>query len=659
MASMLSKHFQAKITSAIPKPHASVQSSMRTASCVHAQLNLTTDRSVTSRPLGLGLCHVRPGIAQHSRKLLRALHQHDGGSSQSAPASFSPTLHTSWGPRHHSFHHQSHRPLDKAEPSAQAGTYPTETVHPECYDTDNDSSSSNGKARMSASEREQQKRELHSLNVAIGANIVIMVAKVWVHLISGSSSMLAEAMHSVADILNQILLRVGVLKAMKAPSPQHQYGYMRDRFVWSLISAVGIFFLGAGASVIHGLHTLTETRVLEGAGWSYAVLGVSALLEGYSLWVASKYVVAGAAARRMPVLQYIKAGVDPTTVAVMMEDGGAVAGLLIAGVCTALAHATGNAMWDAAGSIAVGGLLGLIAVFLVQKNRDLLLGRSMNARETKEVLDHLAADPVVLAVSDTKSEEVGPRVYRFKAEVAWNSDALVDKYLKRCGREALAQRLKEAIVEEERAAAAAAASQSSNGAAPVTSTSGQQLPLDCVLKAYTRSIISSVGAEVDRIEAEIQAINPGIRWVDLETDRGRVPIHIVAPIPPAPTSSTSPPASGSAAPSSSSGASAASVSASAAAVSGGAHQSDPVLQGMAAAQALSQQQQHAAEVSQQQDECMMEGVLYDDATATRLQEASHGRHGAEGDPCDLCELPPVTPVTSSTTSAAAGQQSSR
>ncbi len=81
--------------------------------------------------------------------------------------------------------------------------------------------------------------------------------------------MLAEALHSLADVLNQVLLRVGVLKALKAPTARHPYGHMRDRFVWSLISAVGIFFLGAGASVLHGLHTLFETRVIEGEMWSY------------------------------------------------------------------------------------------------------------------------------------------------------------------------------------------------------------------------------------------------------------------------------------------------------------------------------------------------------------------------------------------------------
>jgi len=360
--------------------------------------------------------------------------------------------------------------------------------------------SKKGNRRMwvAKEEGEQMHRELHSLNVAIGVNVIICLAKVWVHLISGSSAMLAEALHSVADILNQVLLRVGVLKAKRAPTPQHPYGYMRDRFVWSLISAVGIFFLGAGASVIHGLHTLMEVRVLEGELWSYAVLGLSAVLEGYSLLVAARYVMAGAAAHRMSMLQYIKSGLDPTTVAVMLEDGGAVAGLVIAGVCTALTHHTGNAMWDAAGSIAVGGLLGMIAMFLVQKNRDLLLGRSMGHADSNAILLHLQKDPVVAFVTDTKTEEIGPGIFRFKAEVAWNGDKLVERYLERCGRSRVEAALRHAL-------------------SPMSHPS----LLDGVMKSYGRDIINAVGAEVDRIEAEIQAINPGCRYVDLETDRGR------------------------------------------------------------------------------------------------------------------------------------------
>ncbi|GLC42515.1 hypothetical protein PLESTB_001106300 [Pleodorina starrii] len=344
---------------------------------------------------------------------------------------------------------------------------------------------------------QRHKDELHTLNVAIIANLLIFAAKLWAHWMSGSSSMLAEAMHSVADVLNQMLLRIGLMKAQKGPTEMHPYGYARDRFIWSLISAVGIFFLGAGASFIHGLHTLMEHRELEHMALSYAVLALSGLLEGYSLWVASRVVVAGATARRMGLLAYIRSGMDPTTVAVMMEDGGAVMGLIIAGACTALAHATGNAMWDAAGSILVGCLLGAIATFLVQKNRQLLIGRSMSPADVAAVQSLLRSDPVVAYVTDTKTEEIGPAMYRFKAEVAWDGDMVVQRYLDRCGRDPLIGRLQ------------AAAEQ------------GDRQALERLMRSYGRDLVSAVGAEVDRIESEIQKMNPGILYVDLETDRGR------------------------------------------------------------------------------------------------------------------------------------------
>ncbi|MEW5309353.1 MAG: hypothetical protein WDW38_001247 [Sanguina aurantia] len=336
------------------------------------------------------------------------------------------------------------------------------------------SASSSG---ASAEEAEQYRRELHSLNVAIGANILIFLAEIWVHNLTGSSAILAEAMHSVADILNQVLLRIGVQQAQRVATPLHPYGFLRDRFVWSLISAVGIFFLGAGASILHGLHTLASpTWQPENVEWSYAACG----------WPLS-YIYVGAKAKKMGMLEYIKKGADPTTVAVMLEDGGAVLGLAIAGACTGLAHATNNGMWDAAGSLLVGLLLGTIAVFLVQRNRQLLIGRSMGAKEVEEVLGMLKRDPVVSYVLDTKTEEIGPQVYRFKAEVAWDGDKVVERYLARCSRTRLAKQLSDACADPDPAA------------------------LDAVLKAYGRDIISAVGAEVDRIESDIQRLQPGIR----------------------------------------------------------------------------------------------------------------------------------------------------
>lgn len=232
---------------------------------------------------------------------------------------------------------------------------------------------------------------------------------------SGSSALLAEAIHSIADIGNQVLavlyticitpctkvlLRTGIMQSRKDPTPEHPYGYTRDKFIGSLISAVGIFCLGAGVTIAHGVSVLFVKHEIENIGLTLGgmcrvhnfcvkdvvcrpvreyihprtVLGIPVLLEGISLQVAVKTVAEGAAARGMPFWEYVRRGMDPTSIAVMLEDGGAVAGLLIAGTCTSMVYLTGNTVYDAIGSICVGTLLGAIAIFLVQRNRSLLLG---------------------------------------------------------------------------------------------------------------------------------------------------------------------------------------------------------------------------------------------------------------------------------------------
>ncbi len=117
--------------------------------------------------------------------------------------------------------------------------------------------------------------------------------------------------------------------------------YRRELFVWSLISGVGIFCLGAGVSVVHGLHGLVDPTPVEQVWASLSVIGVSIIIESYSLAVAYRALASGAAARGMPVRQYISAGLDPTSLAVVAEDGGAVIGLALAGGCLLAAGSTG------------------------------------------------------------------------------------------------------------------------------------------------------------------------------------------------------------------------------------------------------------------------------------------------------------------------------
>lgn len=143
------------------------------------------------------------------------------------------------------------------------------------------------------------------------------------------------------------------------------------------------------------------------------MLGVSGVLESHSLYVAVTTIRKRAAGQGMGLVEYIKTGADPAAVAVMMEDGAAVAGLAIAATCLGLCQATGAVYWDAIGSIAVSALLGVVAVVLIQRNRKWLIGKSMPRDLEDQVLQYLKADSVIKQVCNTKSEELGVRQYRW------------------------------------------------------------------------------------------------------------------------------------------------------------------------------------------------------------------------------------------------------
>jgi len=229
--------------------------------------------------------------------------------------------------------------------------------------------------------------------------------------------MLAELVHSVTDFANQALLAYGLSSSRRAPDALHPYGYSKERFVWSLISAVGIFCLGSGATIVHGVQNLWSSQPPENIHWAALVIGGSFLIEGASLLVAIKAVRKGAEAEGMSIWDYIWRGHDPTSVAVMTEDGAAVTGLAIAAASLVAVQTTGNPMYDPIGSIIVGNLLGMVAIFLIQRNRHALIGRAIDDHDMQRVLEFLKSDPVVDALFDCKSEVIGPGFFRFKAEI--------------------------------------------------------------------------------------------------------------------------------------------------------------------------------------------------------------------------------------------------
>ncbi|PWA74362.1 hypothetical protein CTI12_AA252160 [Artemisia annua] len=165
------------------------------------------------------------------------------------------------------------------------------------------------------------------------------------------------------------------------------------------------------------------------------VIGGSFIIEGASLAVAVDAVRKGAAAEGMTIRDYVWRGHDPTALAVMTEDGAAVTGLAIATASLVAVKLTGNPIYDPIGSIIVGNLLGVVAIFLIQRNRHALIGRAIDDNDMKRVLEFLKNDPVVDSVYDCKSEMIGPGFFRFKAEIDFNGVILVQNYLSRTGPE--------------------------------------------------------------------------------------------------------------------------------------------------------------------------------------------------------------------------------
>lgn len=324
---------------------------------------------------------------------------------------------------------------------------------------------------------------------AIISNFTVMMFKFGAYLYTGSASMLSEAVHSLADFANQCLLAFGILQSIKAPSVDHPYGWSRARYVYSLISGVGIFFLGSGVSVYHGISDLFSPPVLASLPLALSVLFGSLLAEGATFVIAVNQVAKSARETGVSFTDYLVRGRDPSAVAVLVEDGAAVTGLLIAASCLGLASYTGNAVYDAVGSIAIGGLLGAIAIFLIRRNADFLVGRSIPEERLKQIIDVLEQDIMVRSIHDVKATEMGADTVRFKAEINFDGREITRRHLSRKDLSQLVKDVRDVQTPEE---------------------------LERFMLDHGEQIIDTLGQEVDRIERNIKKRSPEVRHVDLE-----------------------------------------------------------------------------------------------------------------------------------------------
>lgn len=261
---------------------------------------------------------------------------------------------------------------------------------------------------------------------AIAGNSAVMIAKFAAFFATGSGAMFSEAIHTFADVLNQILLLVGIKRSAKDTDHTFDYGYGAERYVWALISAVGIFFLGCGVTVYHGISSLLhEHPPMSHYGWAIGVLIVSFVVEFYVLMVAVKSVKQQA--HGAPFFKFMKTEADPAVVAVVLEDSAACLGVLIALAAIGLNYATGEAYWDAIGSLAIGILLGFIAFWLIHRNRSILIGESVPPHIRTQLLQILEDNPAVEEVVDLRTRILDTETYRIKADIHFDGSALAEQ----------------------------------------------------------------------------------------------------------------------------------------------------------------------------------------------------------------------------------------
>jgi len=264
-----------------------------------------------------------------------------------------------------------------------------------------------------------------AVSAAIAGNATVMLAKFVAYLFTGSGAMLSEAIHTLADLLNQMLLMVGIVRSSRQPDDSYEYGYHSARYVWALISAVGIFFLGCGVTIYHGFQTLLHPHTLSDLSWALGVLLFSLALEGAVLWIALRTARRQAGGR--PLLKFLRDEADPAVVAVVLEDAAACLGILIAMLAITLARWTGETYWDALGSITIGLLLGAVAIWLIRRNAQLLVGSSIPAPIRAQVLRIIEQNPAVEEVVDLKTRILDTETYRIKADIRFEGEVLANK----------------------------------------------------------------------------------------------------------------------------------------------------------------------------------------------------------------------------------------
>lgn len=247
---------------------------------------------------------------------------------------------------------------------------------------------------------------MKAIVAAMIANAGIAVAKFIAFLFTGSASMLAESIHSVADTSNQGLLILGSKRAKRIADDEHQFGYGRERYFWAFVVAMVLFSLGGLFSVYEGVDKIRHPHELQSVAWAIGVLAVGIVLETFSFRTA--IVEAAKVKGSMGWWRFIRSSRSPELPVVLLEDAGALIGLVLALVGVGMAGITGDAVWDGIGTLAIGILLLAIAITLTIEMQSLLIGEAARAEHVEKITEVVTNHATVSRVIDLRTQHIGP-----------------------------------------------------------------------------------------------------------------------------------------------------------------------------------------------------------------------------------------------------------
>jgi cation diffusion facilitator family transporter len=246
-----------------------------------------------------------------------------------------------------------------------------------------------------------------SVIAAIVGNLLVTATKFSAAAFSGSSAMLSEAIHSLVDTGNGVLMLYGMRRSLKAPDQKHPLGYGHELYFWTLVVGILIFGLGGGMSIVTGIMHITQGKAPESAWWNYAVLGAAGIFEGSS-WYFGWKAFRKEQRHGRGIMDTIVGTKNPITFSVLLEDTAALLGLFLAFAGIYFSTALKLPWLDGAASVLIGALLCASAVIMVYESMGLLVGEGMDPATLAELRSIISADPAVQQVNHLVTLYLGP-----------------------------------------------------------------------------------------------------------------------------------------------------------------------------------------------------------------------------------------------------------